>query len=68
MRLFVMGVTNTQLLVGWQMSLSGHRTHARAANPPTNPCFSAQFIAIKESELYSSLWAACDDPLGAARE
>jgi hypothetical protein len=49
------------------MSLSGHRAHARAVNPDTNP-FSAQFMALKESELYSPLWAACDDPLGAARE
>ena len=59
--------TSAQLPVGWQMSLSGHRAHARAVNPDTNP-FSAQFMALKESELYSPLWAACDDPLGAARE
>ena len=62
-----MGGSNAQLPVGWQMALWGHRAHERAVNPPTNP-FSAQFMAFKESELYSSLWAACDDPLGGASE
>ena len=56
-----MGGTNAQLPAGWQMSLSGHRAHARAVHSPTNP-FSAQFMALKEPELYSPLWAACDAP------
>ena len=56
-----MGGTNAQLPTGLQMSLSGHRAHARAVHSPTNP-FSAQFRALKEPELYSPLWVACDAP------
>jgi hypothetical protein len=62
-----MGGTIAQLPAGWQMSLSGHRAYARAVHQPTNP-FSAHFMALKESALCSSLWEACDDPLGDARE
>jgi hypothetical protein len=62
-----MGGSNAQLPAGWQMSLLGHRAHARAVHQTTNP-FSAQFMVLKESAFCSSLWAACDDPLSAARE
>ena len=58
-RLFVMGGTIAQSSASCQVSLSGHRAHARAVHSPTNP-FSAQFMALKEPELYSPLWAACD--------
>lgn len=56
-----MGGTNAQLPAGWQMSLSGHRAYARAVHSPTNP-FSARFMALKEPELHSPLWAPCDAP------
>ena len=56
-----MGGTIAQSTVGCQASLSGHRAHAHAVHSPTNP-FSAQFTGLKESELYSPLWAACDAP------
>jgi hypothetical protein len=62
-----MGGTNAQLPTGWQMSLLGHRAHARVVHSPTNP-FSAQFMVLKESALCSSLWTACDDLLGGASE
>ena len=59
-RLFVMGGTCAVMLAA-KVSLSGHRADARAVHSPTNR-FSAQLMAIKEPEPYSSLWAACDAP------
>ncbi len=40
-----MGGTNAQLPAGCQMSLPGHRAHARGVHSPTNP-FSAQFMGL----------------------